>query len=119
MKSVKMNTTASASARFASGRASRFARGNVGSLAAQTGRRSALAQRTNQARKQRVGGYGLKSRSTCVVTYADASGEQKTIVIGLAADSGCGKSTFMRRVTKLFGGDPEPPKGKSIHAKRR
>merc|ERR1712157_387195 len=28
-----------------------------------------------------------------------------------AADSGCGKSTFMRRVTQLFGGDPEPPKG--------
>merc|ERR1712115_44573 len=66
--------------------------------------------------RQRVGGnksagYGLKNRSTCVVTYADASGEQKTIVIGLAADSGCGKSTFMRRVTQLFGGKPEPPKG--------
>ena len=46
-----------------------------------------------------------------MVTYASASGEQQTIVIGLAADSGCGKSTFMRRVTQLFGGDPEPPKG--------
>jgi len=52
-----------------------------------------------------------RNRSTAVVTYASASGEQKTIVIGLAADSGCGKSTFMRRVTQLFGGDPEPPKG--------
>jgi len=52
-----------------------------------------------------------RGRSTAVVTYASASGEQKTIVIGLAADSGCGKSTFMRRVTQLFGGDPEPPKG--------
>jgi len=30
---------------------------------------------------------------------------QKPIVIGLAADSGCGKSTFMRRVTALFGGE--------------
>ena len=29
---------------------------------------------------------------------------EKPIVIGLAADSGCGKSTFMRRVTALFGG---------------
>jgi len=32
-------------------------------------------------------------------------------MIGLAADSGCGKSTFMRRVTSVFGGDPKPPKG--------
>merc|ERR1711998_95384 len=37
--------------------------------------------------------------------------EQKPVVIGLAADSGCGKSTFMRRITKLFGGDPVPPEG--------
>lgn len=66
----------------------------------------------------------------------------KTVVIGLAADSGepadptcwgrrtgcgcveltrehtlfhrpagCGKSTFMRRMTSIFGGAPEPPKG--------
>ncbi|GJT19392.1 phosphoribulokinase, chloroplastic [Tanacetum coccineum] len=34
-----------------------------------------------------------------------------TIVIGLAADSGCGKSTFMRRLTSVFGGAAEPPKG--------
>jgi len=33
------------------------------------------------------------------------------VVIGLAADSGCGKSTFMRRVTTLFGGSPKPPAG--------
>ena len=30
---------------------------------------------------------------------------QKPIVIGVAADSGCGKSTFMRRLTSIFGGD--------------
>mmetsp|Transcript_15887 Transcript_15887/g.50554 ORF Transcript_15887/g.50554 Transcript_15887/m.50554 type:complete len:407 (-) Transcript_15887:300-1520(-) len=29
----------------------------------------------------------------------------KPVVIGLAADSGCGKSTFMRRVTGIFGGE--------------
>jgi len=29
----------------------------------------------------------------------------KTVVIGLAADSGCGKSTFMRRMTGIFGGE--------------
>jgi len=100
LKSARVATKASAA------RASRFARGSgsVGAL------------RPKLTPRQRVGGnksagYGLKNRSTCVVTYADASGEQKTIVIGLAADSGCGKSTFMRRVTQLFGGKPEPPKG--------
>lgn len=39
-----------------------------------------------------------------VVTMALAPG-QKPIIIGLAADSGCGKSTFMRRVTACFGGE--------------
>lgn len=34
-----------------------------------------------------------------------------TIVIGLAADSGSGKSTFMRRLTSVFGGAASPPKG--------
>ena len=62
----------------------------------------------NKAKRFGIQGRG---RQACVVTYASASGEQQTIVIGLAADSGCGKSTFMRRVTQLFGGDPEPPKG--------
>merc|ERR1719453_2873492 len=28
-----------------------------------------------------------------------------SVVIGVAADSGCGKSTFMRRMTSIFGGD--------------
>merc|ERR1719460_3232077 len=27
------------------------------------------------------------------------------VVIGVAADSGCGKSTFMRRLTSIFGGE--------------
>eukprot|EP00238_Polyblepharides_amylifera_P000227 CAMPEP_0196573386 /NCGR_PEP_ID=MMETSP1081-20130531/3278_1 /TAXON_ID=36882 /ORGANISM="Pyramimonas amylifera, Strain CCMP720" /LENGTH=385 /DNA_ID=CAMNT_0041891065 /DNA_START=139 /DNA_END=1296 /DNA_ORIENTATION=- len=37
--------------------------------------------------------------------------EVKPVLIGLAADSGCGKSTFMRRMTSVFGGDPTPPVG--------
>ncbi|KAH6557526.1 hypothetical protein KP509_1Z108700 [Ceratopteris richardii] len=37
--------------------------------------------------------------------------EQRPVVIGLAADSGCGKSTFMRRLTSVFGGAATPPKG--------
>lgn len=37
--------------------------------------------------------------------------EQRPVIIGLAADSGCGKSTFMRRLTSVFGGAASPPKG--------
>ena len=66
---------------------------------------------SNSNKAKRFGIQQGRGRQACVVTYASASGEQQTIVIGLAADSGCGKSTFMRRVTQLFGGDPEPPKG--------
>jgi phosphoribulokinase len=36
---------------------------------------------------------------------------QLPIVIGVAADSGCGKSTFMRRLTSIFGGDVVGPLG--------
>lgn len=39
------------------------------------------------------------------------AGDGKTVVIGLAADSGCGKSTFMRRLTSVFGGAATPPRG--------
>lgn len=38
------------------------------------------------------------------LSMALKSGE-KPILIGVAADSGCGKSTFMRRLTNTFGGD--------------
>ncbi|GAB4823574.1 hypothetical protein N2152v2_010620 [Parachlorella kessleri] len=47
------------------------------------------------------------TRSVVVVRAAD----DKVVVIGLAADSGCGKSTFMRRMTSIFGGAPKPPEG--------
>jgi len=36
---------------------------------------------------------------------------QVPIVIGVAADSGCGKSTFMRRLTNIFGGEKVGPLG--------
>ena len=51
----------------------------------------------------------LRGSST---TSLDALKDGETpIVIGLAADSGCGKSTFMRRVTSTFGGDQCGPLG--------
>lgn len=37
--------------------------------------------------------------------------KQRPVIIGLAADSGCGKSTFMRRLTSVFGGAASPPEG--------
>lgn len=37
--------------------------------------------------------------------------DEPVIVIGVAADSGCGKSTFMRRLTKVFGGANVGPLG--------
>ncbi|XP_047165540.1 phosphoribulokinase, chloroplastic [Vigna umbellata] len=52
---------------------------------------------------------GINSGRSYVITCA--ASDQQTVVIGLAADSGCGKSTFMRRLTSVFGGATEPPKG--------
>ncbi|KAL5995495.1 hypothetical protein ACLOJK_025557 [Asimina triloba] len=49
------------------------------------------------------------SGGKCPVVVSAAM--DRTLVIGLAADSGCGKSTFMRRLTSVFGGVAEPPKG--------
>jgi len=37
--------------------------------------------------------------------------DEKVVVIGVAADSGCGKSTFMRRLTNIFGGARVGPLG--------
>lgn len=51
------------------------------------------------------------SRASIVSRVVQVRSEDKVVVIGLAADSGCGKSTFMRRVTGIFGGDPKPPQG--------
>lgn len=50
-----------------------------------------------------------RRRRRGVVMMSVSGGE--TVVIGLAADSGCGKSTFMRRLTSVFGGAAEPPRG--------
>nr|GMC55934.1 phosphoribulokinase, chloroplastic [Ipomoea batatas] len=52
-----------------------------------------------------------KSARKAGISCAAAAGDGETVVIGLAADSGCGKSTFMRRLTSVFGGAAEPPKG--------
>jgi len=43
-------------------------------------------------------------------TYALGK-DEPIVMIGVAADSGCGKSTFMRRLTNVFGGDTVGPLG--------
>ena len=40
-----------------------------------------------------------------VVARASAAQMVDPVVVGVAADSGCGKSTFMRRLTSIFGGE--------------
>ncbi|PRW33798.1 phosphoribulokinase [Chlorella sorokiniana] len=65
--------------------------------------RPSFARRVQKLQKA----AGVQARNVVVVRAAD----DKVVVIGLAADSGCGKSTFMRRVTGIFGGEPKPPAG--------
>merc|ERR1719230_1148962 len=49
-------------------------------------------------------------RSNSVRTAALGK-DEPVVVIGVAADSGCGKSTFMRRLTNVFGGEKVGPLG--------
>jgi len=51
---------------------------------------------------------GVSSSSGLQMALKDG---QQPILIGVAADSGCGKSTFMRRLTNIFGGDVVGPLG--------
>uniref|UniRef100_A0A7S3L6J8 Phosphoribulokinase n=1 Tax=Amphora coffeiformis TaxID=265554 RepID=A0A7S3L6J8_9STRA len=53
---------------------------------------------------------GLRAPSSSTSLNALKEG-QTPIIIGVAADSGCGKSTFMRRLTSIFGGDVVGPLG--------
>lgn len=60
-------------------------------------------------RSRRRRGF-LPSRVSC--SAAAAAGKTPTVVIGLAADSGCGKSTFVRRLTSVLGDEEAaPPRG--------
>merc|ERR1719428_2241526 len=53
------------------------------------------------ARNQRFGGMRMNALGK----------DEPVVVIGVAADSGCGKSTFMRRLTNVFGGEQVGPLG--------
>lgn len=53
----------------------------------------------------------LRSRSRAYPTATIRVSCSKTVVIGVAADSGCGKATFTRRLASVLGGGAEPPRG--------
>merc|ERR1712003_20682 len=54
----------------------------------------------------------MKAKSNRRPVSAAALGkDEPVVVIGVAADSGCGKSTFMRRLTNVFGGEKVGPLG--------
>lgn len=49
-----------------------------------------------------LGGRWMAKSSTSNYNLCMKLGvDEKVVVIGVAADSGCGKSTFMRRLTKV------------------
>merc|ERR1719230_2307181 len=53
----------------------------------------------------------MPNRRSNSVRTAALGKDEPVGVIGVAADSGCGKSTFMRRLTNVFGGDKCGPLG--------
>merc|ERR1719388_109027 len=53
----------------------------------------------------------MPNRRSSTVRTAALGKDEPVIVIGVAADSGCGKSTFMRRLTNVFGGEKVGPLG--------
>lgn len=62
----------------------------------------------------RRSGFSFQDRNTARglnVVYMKLGADEKVLLIGVAADSGCGKSTFMRRLTKVFGGKNPGPLG--------
>lgn len=62
--------------------------------------------RTSVAQVLRASRATRGNARTLIVQASD-----RTVMIGLAADSGCGKSTFMRRMIGVFGGSPRAPEG--------
>lgn len=64
---------------------------------------SAVGSRSALRRSRVAAPIARSPESACTVLMATKAGV-KAFVVGVAADSGCGKSTFMRRLTNIFGG---------------
>ena len=67
-----------------------------------------IAQKSSSSTNARNHVKSSHSKRASVSVYNKSDGP---VIIGLVADSGCGKSTFMRRMTNLFGGKASPPEG--------
>jgi len=74
---------------------------------------SATSTHLSQRRvvSQRIAARSASTRTAVRANVKTTCAREGPVVIGLAADSGCGKSTFMRRMTSLFGGKATPPEG--------
>lgn len=75
----------------------------LAALAAHASAYSAVAPRSALSRSRVASPAPRAPESACTVLMATKAGV-KAFVVGVAADSGCGKSTFMRRLTNIFGG---------------
>jgi len=68
-----------------------------------------LAAGFTPLRSQRA--FARRSGAVRQTVTAELGKDEKVVLIGVAADSGCGKSTFMRRLTNIFGGARVGPLG--------
>jgi phosphoribulokinase len=66
---------------------------------------------TNVHAAASIGASHTPSRHSRSVRVNALGKDEPVVVIGVAADSGCGKSTFMRRLVNVFGGDTVGPLG--------
>ncbi|CBN76689.1 Phosphoribulokinase [Ectocarpus siliculosus] len=69
------------------------------------------ASSTPTSTKARPGTMSRSARARLEALSMKLGEDEKVVLIGVAADSGCGKSTFMRRLTSIFGGDTVGPLG--------
>eukprot|EP00613_Pedinella_sp_CCMP2098_P003004 CAMPEP_0171628648 /NCGR_PEP_ID=MMETSP0990-20121206/21599_1 /TAXON_ID=483369 /ORGANISM="non described non described, Strain CCMP2098" /LENGTH=394 /DNA_ID=CAMNT_0012196947 /DNA_START=22 /DNA_END=1206 /DNA_ORIENTATION=- len=60
--------------------------------------------------------FVAKTRSSTSDVTMKLGADEKVVLIGVAADSGCGKSTFMRRLVQNFGGGAVGPLGGGFDA---
>jgi len=60
---------------------------------------------------QRTPSFVRKHAGATTVSMALGDADEPIVLIGVAADSGCGKSTFMRRLVQNFGGSNVGPLG--------
>jgi len=64
-----------------------------------------------KSRKTSMTPLRFNERMNTAALFMKLGKDERVVVIGVAADSGCGKSTFMRRLTKVFGGTEVGPLG--------